>query len=86
MLDWNQKPENANDNNKKYGMIALMQKAGRDEKEIVNIFINLIVAGGETPALVCCKTLAAIVANPEVLVKALKEVDQIGELTDKNLD
>ena len=54
-----------------------MLKAGSDEKEIVNIFINLIVAGGETPALVCCRTLQGIVANKEVLERAMKEIDSI---------
>lgn len=66
-IEWNKRPENANDKNQKYGLIAPMLKAGRQELEIRNLLINLIVAGGETPALVCCKTLAAITANPEVL-------------------
>ena len=54
VIEWNKRPENKNETNSRHGLIALMIKAGSDEKEIVNIFINLIVAGGETPALVCC--------------------------------
>ena len=49
------------------------------------MLINLIVAGGETPALVCCKTLAAMAANPEVLECAIKEVDATGEVNGKDL-
>ena len=46
----------------------------------------MIVAGGETPALVCCKALAAIIANPEVLKRAQQEVDSFDEITAENVD
>jgi len=74
MIEWNKKEDNAaNPNtNKKYGLVANMLKTGKyADWEIINIFINLVVAGGETPALVCCKTLAAMIANPEVMAKAI---------------
>jgi len=89
MIEWNKKENNpANTNsNKKYGLVANMLKTGKyADWEIINIFINLVVAGGETPALVCCKTLAAMIANPEVMEKALEEIDSVvtdGDWKDK---
>lgn len=80
MIQWNKDKDNkANtESNKKYGLVANMLKTGKyADWEIINIFINLVVAGGETPALVCCKTLAAMIANPEVMKKAVKEVDDV---------
>ena len=41
----------------------------------MQLFVNLVVAGGETPALAACKTLAAIAKDPVVLETAVKEVD-----------
>jgi cytochrome P450 len=74
VIEWN-RAENNEDNsvgNRKSGLIANMIKTGNyTDQMIVNIFINLIVAGGETPALVCCKTLAGMIANPDVMEKAV---------------
>lgn len=80
MIEWNKKDGNSENTNanKKYGLVANMLKTGKYEDwEIINIFINLVVAGGETPALVCCKALAAMIANPDVMAKAVNEIDDV---------
>jgi len=67
-----------------------MLKDGQStDQQIVNILINLIVAGGETPALVCCKTMAAMIANPKVMERAVQELDDVigeGDLQDSHLN
>lgn len=58
------------------GLVYLMLKSkSYSEKAIKELFVNLVVAGGETPALAACKTLAAIAKDPVVLETAVKEVD-----------
>lgn len=58
----------------------MLRDGNNTDQQIVNLFINLVVAGGETPALVCCKTMAAMTANPDIMEKAVKELqDVIGE-------
>jgi cytochrome P450 len=52
-----------------------MVKSGRySDTEIINIFINLVVAGGETPALAIAKTLAAMARDRSIIEKAQQEV------------
>lgn len=68
-----------NDGNKVHpnGLIYLMLKAGTyTDTEIINIFINLVVAGGETPALAACKTLAAMARDRSIIEKVQQEVDK----------
>jgi len=58
------------------GLVYLMLKSGKySDQAIKELFVNLVVAGGETPALACCKTLAAMAQNPAVLERAVQEVD-----------
>ena len=54
----------------------------------MQLFVNLVVAGGETPALAACKTLAAIVKDPVVLENALTELDSVfgGDITPDKID
>jgi len=68
-----------NDGNKVHpnGLVYLMLKSGNyTDTEIINIFINLVVAGGETPALAACKTLAAMARDRSIIEKAQQEVDK----------
>jgi hypothetical protein len=59
------------------GLVYLMVKSGRySDTEIINIFINLVVAGGETPALAIAKTLAAMARDRSIIEKAQQEVDK----------
>lgn len=58
------------------GLVYLMLKSGKySDQAIKELFVNLVVAGGETPALACCKTLAAMAQNPAILERAAQEVD-----------
>jgi maleate isomerase len=71
--------ETDNDANKVHpnGLVYLMLKAGTyTDTEIINIFVNLVVAGGETPALAACKTLAAMARDRSIIEKAQQEVDK----------
>ena len=78
LIKRNKASGNTNDSNYKYGLIANMIKDGWKDSTITGFFVNLLVAGGETPALLCCKTLAAMVANPECLKRAVEEIDSLG--------
>lgn len=85
-IEWNKNPANFNASNQRHGLVANMIKSGNyEDSQIVALFINLIVAGGETPALVCCKTFAAINANPEVLARVIKELDTLSRANDEDL-
>mmetsp|Transcript_14161 Transcript_14161/g.29100 ORF Transcript_14161/g.29100 Transcript_14161/m.29100 type:complete len:368 (+) Transcript_14161:621-1724(+) len=60
------------------GLVYLMLKSGNfSDQAIKELFVNLVVAGGETPALACCKTLAAMAQKPAVMERAVQEVDKI---------
>lgn len=60
----------------KKALLALMIKSGEyTDDQMVALFVNLLVAGGETPALAACKTLAAMAREPEVMRCAVDEVD-----------
>lgn len=60
------------------GLIYLMLKSKKySDQAIKELFVNLVVAGGETPALACCKTLAAMAQKPAVMQRAVQEVDDV---------
>lgn len=64
------------DNMSPKALLVLMIKSGNyTDDQMVALFVNLLVAGGETPALAACKTLCAMVRDPEVMRMAVAEVD-----------